>query len=265
MNDASSPPIYPRYCFNLAPTVNSWCFLHITEVRNLAQHPGFEGESFFFYKSLPIKWVRIVGIVVAVDDYTGRRVYTVDDSSGACIECMLTIPIPPKEADDVSQKGDPVQKALIEAAKPPPVPQRYVDIDVGSVVDVKGGLSIFRDEKQIDIEKLTAVKSTAEEVALWEKKARFRKDVLNKPWVLSNKEIRRCRKEAERSEEEAERKQKRLKARIEGQVVKEPVKLAKELSQQSKRDGKKLSRRSRPDLRQIIQNGATGKYDALGL
>ncbi|RDA93880.1 hypothetical protein CP533_4515 [Ophiocordyceps camponoti-saundersi (nom. inval.)] len=198
---SKAPALYPRYCFHLSPTFNSWCLLHAREIHSLEQHDGFQGqfrsrhrcssltrgpfslalpaENFFFHGNLPIRWVRVVGVVVAVDDFASRRVYTVDDSSGACIEALPG----GQEQDD--------------------------DIDVGSVVDVKGGLSLFRDEKQIKIERIKRLRTTADELVLWERRAKFRRDVLDRPWVLERVEIRRCRREAERSEKTDKRKGRR--------------------------------------------------------
>lgn len=221
-----------------------------------------EGENFFFYKSLPIKWVRIVGVVVAIDEYSGRRVYTVDDSSNACIECTILLAQPPKQDDDASKRE--TEPAQLPEHAPPLALELFTDIDVGSVVDVKGGLSTFRDEKQINIEKMHAVICTAEEVSLWEKRAQFRKDVLDKPWVLGDRDVRRCRKQAERSEEEAERKRKRLKAIIEGQAAKQPVNFTKEIPKELKQDHKRPGSRSKVDLRQARESDAKRKYDALG-
>lgn len=205
-------------------------------------------------------------MIVAIDEYSGRRIYTIDDSSGACIECMVTIPTPQTETNGLADTGRKADQQS-ENSKPLPVPRLYVDLDVGSVVDVKGGLSTFRDEKQITIERMIPLRCTAQEVALWEKRACFRKDVLDKPWVLRNREIRRCRKEAERSEEEAARKRKRLKAMIEGQMAKRPEKVTRDPPQEVGRDDsdKGMRNKRKVDLRQIIQNGAKGKYDALGL
>ncbi|RDA88085.1 hypothetical protein CP532_5291 [Ophiocordyceps camponoti-leonardi (nom. inval.)] len=160
--ELGAPALYPRYCFHLSPTFNSWCLLHAREIHGLEQHDGFQ-----------------VGVVVAVDDFASRRVYTVDDSSGACIEALP------------SEHG------------------RDDNIDVGSVVDVKGCLSLFRDEKQIKIERIKRLRTTADELVLWEKRAKFRHEVLDRPWVLDRAEIRRCRKEAERSEKTVKRKERR--------------------------------------------------------
>lgn len=43
MNDASTVEIYPRCCFHLSPTFDSWCILRSADVHRLKQHPGFEG------------------------------------------------------------------------------------------------------------------------------------------------------------------------------------------------------------------------------
>lgn len=120
-------------------------------------------------------------MVVSVDEFPHRRIYTVDDSDGLCIECVADVP----KVDS----HDPLR------ATGPIVPK---DVDVGTVVDVKGGLTLFRGNKQIKIEKITVLRSTNEEVGLWEKSRQFRGDVLDKPWKLTDREIRRCRKEAER-------------------------------------------------------------------
>lgn len=202
--------------------------------------------------------MRVVGVVVAVDEYSGRRVYTVDDSSGTCIECMITLTLPTKDGAKV---GDPVKAD----AAAPPLPPTYEDIDVGSIVDVKGSLSTFRDEKQITIEKMVALRSTQQEVALWEKRAKFRNDVLERPWVLREKDIRRCRKEAERTEDEASRKKKRLKDLMGERYKKQAANGTKEPEHKDKSSSKSSRVPSKMSLRDVVQSGPKGRYDALGL
>ena len=188
----------------------------------------WSGQDFYFYKNLPIRWTRIVGVVVAVDDFAGRRVFTIDDSSGACIEAITTYTPPPDAQNSVQATKDsaatakaPVhshaQSAKDDGDKQSADNQHslpYEEIDVGAVVDVKGKLTTFRNEMQIKIEKMVSLKSTAQEITLWEKRAKFRREVLDPPWILRDREVRRCRKETERSEEQAERKKKRIKATV---------------------------------------------------
>ncbi|KAF5652214.1 hypothetical protein F25303_3486 [Fusarium sp. NRRL 25303] len=253
MSEPAKPPIYPRYCFHLAPTVNQWCLFRVTDIHDL-------GENFYFYGNLPIKWVRIVGLVVAIDEFASRRVYTIDDSSGACIECTISITISGEDNSRATTGDAAPKKADID---PPQNPDPFPNIDVGCVVDVKGGLSTFRDERQLTIEKMTKVRGTAQEVSLWEKRVKFKSEVLDKPWVLRSSEIRRCRKEAERSEEEAERKQKRIKAMVEPRASKQTSKSAGHGEQPIRQQ--KPHKEMRLDLRQILEQGGRGKYDALGL
>lgn len=128
--------------------------------------------------------------MVAVDEYPGRRIYTVDDSSGVCIECTVDVPKP-----DLISAVDAGAKRETEKAPKPVVPG---DVDVGTVVEIKGGLTTFRGNKQIKILKTTVLRATEQEVAFWDKVREFRASVLEKPWRLTDKEIRRCRKDEER-------------------------------------------------------------------
>lgn len=215
-------------------------------------------EHFFFYKNLPIKWVRIVGIVVAVEQFANRRLYTIDDSSGRNIVALTASPVSAESKNEsISyelQANKEARAAELQQADP------YADIDVGTIVDVKGGLSSFRDERQINVEKMVIVQSTAQEVVLWEKRTKFRREILDVPWLLRDKDIRRCRREVERSEAEKERKRMREKkqARTKETDTKLPV---RELKRKGSRDDGAAKR-----MRMIIhENTLTGKYSALGL
>ncbi|KYK54981.1 Protein stn1 [Drechmeria coniospora] len=243
MKDEAKAEIYPRYCFHLSPTVNKWCLFRACEIHALDQRPGFEGEGFYFHRNLPIKWVRIVGVVVAIDEYAGRRVYTIDDSSAACIEALVSLAAT-KDADG---------------------PSLYPDIDVGAVVDVKGSLSTFRNERQIKIEKMFLVRGTTQEVTLWEKRGTFRRDVLDTPWVLSLREVRRCRKEAERCEAAGEGSKRWLATTMSERTAVRTMKAQMPLSAGEPKD-KKRGRDALGAVQELIRDGAVkGKYSALGL
>ncbi|KAH7312373.1 hypothetical protein B0I35DRAFT_411104 [Stachybotrys elegans] len=209
MSKQISVELYPRYCFHLAPTFNTWCLLTVKEIHDLHQPAEFEGERFFFFGRLPVKWVRIVGVVVAVDDFAGMRVFTVDDSSGACIEAAKAIPSNASIANAIADST----KVATELPKPS---HAQGEPDVGSVVDVKGQLMTFRENTQIKVEKMVCLQTTAQELALWNKRTKFRREVLEQPWELRGRDIRRCRKEAERADYEEEKKKKHLKALTEG-------------------------------------------------
>lgn len=111
-----------------------------------------------------------------------------DDSSGVCIECTVDLP-----KFDPSIKLDSKEQPVAGKARVPD------EVDVGTLVDIRGGLTLFRGNKQIKIEKATMIRSTEQELICWEKVQAFRLEVLDRAWRLTDKEVRRCRKEAERN------------------------------------------------------------------
>lgn len=200
-----------------------------------------------------------MGIVVAIDEFFGLRAYTIDDSSGACIEVIISLS-PASGAPNSNKSSDAQVGPLAQPVTP------YDHIDVGAVVDVKGALSRFRDARQIKVEKMNTVPSTSAETKLWVKRTSFLGDVLRQPWVLDDKTIRKCRREAERSEAETERKKKRVK----DAVANGSSKTRKSTHQTgSGKDREKNKRRSRSaaerdDVIHILAS-SKGQYSALGL
>ena len=215
------------------------------------------GEGLYFHRNLPIKWVRIVGVVVAIDEFGTFRAFTIDDSSGACIEAMISL-ITTEPASDASAATAAPLGPLAQPVTP------YDHIDVGSVVDVKGALTTFRDAKQLKVEKMTALRGTAEEMKLWAKRSAFGRDVLEKPWVLPDKTVRKCRKEAERSEAEAERKRERLKAASVRKTGKAHVAQKRQRAVEDK-DGRRSGLRKGAEEVIEVLASSKGKFSALGL
>ncbi|KAK4166383.1 hypothetical protein QBC43DRAFT_17088 [Cladorrhinum sp. PSN259] len=192
----AEPNIYPQYCFHLSPTLNHWCHFRAADLVRLKRHPGFEGQDIYFHLNHPIKWVRVCGLVVAIHELDGRRIYTIDDSSGATIECVLNVPRAFGVAGpavgtaewNYKVKEDTTGRKFASVDGP---------IDVGHVLDIKGSADVFRDEMQVDPDKIKHIHTTEQEAQFWAKAAQLRKDVLDKPWVLDSKLVRDLRREAE--------------------------------------------------------------------
>ncbi|KAK7750754.1 hypothetical protein SLS62_007305 [Diatrype stigma] len=140
-------------------------------------------------------------VVVAIDDFYGHRVYTIDDSTGECIECSVETPKPPKPgaqgAKEVARGGaaSSSRTATAQGTATTSSSVLAADIDVGMVVDVKGRVKLFRDRKQIKIQKVQRIGSTAQEVQFWGKIQDFRRDVLSRPWLLDKRDVRRAKKQ----------------------------------------------------------------------
>ncbi|KAI0849734.1 hypothetical protein F5Y00DRAFT_234654 [Daldinia vernicosa] len=247
MTSAESLIFYPAYCFHLSPTINKWCPLRVADIHDLEGRPGFEGDNVFFSLNHPIRWVRIVGVVVAIDEYSStRRNYTVDDSTGACIECSIIIP-KPVDSRYRNNAADPV-------------PDPYSEIDVGMVVEVKGSTSVYRGWKQIQVHKLQRVGSTNQEVQFWDKIRNFREDVLSKPWVLDKREVRRCKKQYMADVDSKGRK----KRNKENGLAIDKHKRDPELKDKSREAGKSMKEES-PVMLGAQSPYAKGQYSALGL
>ena len=156
------------------------------------------GQDLFFHINHPIKWVRVAGFVIAIDEFAGWKVYTVDDSSGVTIECHVQIP--KTSADSItldSAKAGGLGPTTDQAAPQ----QRWLgiadgEIEIGHIIDVKGSIRVFRDVKRIKAEKIVHLHSTEQEVQFWEKVAKLRSEVLSSPWLLERSVIRKCLKRA---------------------------------------------------------------------
>ncbi|AEO64125.1 99926bca-d9f9-4247-a565-df7e8426406a [Thermothielavioides terrestris] len=278
MTDATKPELYPQYCFHLSPTINRWCHFRIADIWRLRCHPGFQGQDVYFHLNHPIKWIRISGVVVAITEREKKHFYTIDDGSGATLECVVNVPgtAAVEAAPNGKQNPNP---------NPNPLPVIDAPIDVGHVLDIKGSVGTFRKDKQIRAEKIVHLRTTEQEVAFWEKVAQLKRDVLSKPWVLDPREVRRCRKEEEGRHTSRRQKdcasERHGKRPVRGAGVRN-TKLHNEESKPHHEKGERKARDYREPLarRPVRQTGlekrraakpvtrlipVTGKYDALGL
>lgn len=116
-------------------------------------------QKLFFYLNHPIQWIRLVGVIVALDIFPTRWIMILDDSSGATIEITCGRP---KQKGPILPAGD--LDAYAKTSVLPDAPTegttatgRSIDltrIDIGVVVKVKGGIGSFRGEKQVLLEKI---------------------------------------------------------------------------------------------------------------
>ncbi|KAI4203316.1 MAG: hypothetical protein LQ350_002013 [Teloschistes chrysophthalmus] len=243
-NVAGGPLVFhPSYCFKHSKTYNTWARLSVTTVLELKTRSGFEGlyarnicalwtlksllhpenlqvgigQNLYFLLNHPIRWVRLVGVIVAFDPYPNRVVMTLDDSSGSTIEIYC--------------KKDPIKKPVVDTTVDSngviqlngqadlSVDHEHTcitneghtvnlkGIDVGSVVKVKGGVSEFRGEKQITLEPV--IGTTNEEALAWTENAAFYNNTLSQPWLVSESLRREAKREALGLDGEKEAKEKR--------------------------------------------------------
>jgi len=196
--------IYPAKYFNSSPTYDHWCKLSAADIHALRQEPGFEGQNVYFHLNHPIRYIYIVAPVVQIDQKFRYALITLDDGSGACIDLKLTLQSTEDEPHGTTAKGVTVRSGL-ESYE---VHVADKQVDIGTVVKAKCTISMFRDERQLELKKVSILADTNGEVAAWEAVVAFKRDVIGTSWVLTEaqrqhiddwqrKEDARMRKERE--------------------------------------------------------------------
>lgn len=260
----------------------------------------FTGKEIYHHGNHPIKWVRITGVIIAVDEFFTRRVFTIDDSSGICIECTCLSPPPPdvavlghNQASDIKLANSTVKKLSAGPGTQPSTPSvemplvPWEDMDVGVVVKIKGKPNTFRNIKQVDIIKVEVIRSTEQEVRCWNEVLEFRTNVLRVPWVVSKEAEDKYRRKAEKGKSykhgskkhgtsSADKKGEEIKSKLKNKCTQRQTK-----SDDSSEDREKTGRGSK--IRQFdlgeglkaenkanypslaVRRRLAGKYDALGI
>ena len=115
-------------------------------------------------------------------------------------------------------------------------------VHVGTILKVKGTITVFRN-RQIELKRVFIVKDTNEEVMYWASLARFRRDVLAKPWVLAHAQMKAVDDDLE-AQEKRERERKKAKQ----------AKYLRDRERKGKSDEKKERHRRR--LQEVLDEGA---------
>ncbi|KAK3675864.1 hypothetical protein LTR78_004056 [Recurvomyces mirabilis] len=210
--------IHPKRYWDESTTWKNWNKLTAADIHHtLRTEPGFEGQNVFFYGNNPIQFVRVVGLLVDLEQRGRYTILSIDDSSGACVDVKIErrhvkagdeAEYPTNTTiDNVHVKIELALPTLFLNAKP---------VDMGTVLEVKGTVSVFRNTRQIDLARLFRVKDTNAEAAAWIKTAQWKMDALSQAWILSNEQRRRVDekvREAERQERERTRKRREWRAK----------------------------------------------------
>ncbi|TKA58599.1 hypothetical protein B0A55_08701 [Friedmanniomyces simplex] len=202
----TDPPIYPKRYWDASTTFNNWNKLTALDIHeSLRTEPGFEGQNVFFHLNHPIRFVRIVGLLVDIELRGRYTILTIDDSSGACIDVKITSRY--VAAGDEAEYPSNTTVDNIDVHVQWNLPTLHLDskpVALGSVLEVKGTISVFRNARQLELKRLFNVPDTNAEAAAWAKTAKWKKDLLSQPWMLTRQE-RETIDERIRQEEQAER------------------------------------------------------------
>jgi hypothetical protein len=192
------------------------------------------GQKIFFYKNHPIRFVSVVGIIVARNEITRRTILTLDDSSGSTLEIVIPHADPNAYArTGPAQSSNGAVQTDVSAANTSGIQSNQAihvsatdrtTLDVsslvpGTTVKVKGTLSMYRQTMQLQLERFVLVPDTNAEMQFVDERVQFLVEVLSVPWVLLDEEIEHLRQEAEQGDmkavEERRRAARRIKRRVE--------------------------------------------------
>ena len=200
------PPIYPKRYFDKSPTWFAWNRITAADIYALRTERGFQGQNVYFHLNHPIRFVRLVGVVIGLESVANGKytLLTLDDASGKCIEVKIvrrqTIAA---EMEGARIDGDDVlafpSNTMVDnvdvffdnmGGLPRVVIDSRVVVEVGMILRIKGTLDSFRNERQIELKLVRTIKDTNEESASWLDTAKWKRDVLSKPWVLTERDMR---------------------------------------------------------------------------
>ncbi|KAF2089370.1 hypothetical protein K490DRAFT_37499 [Saccharata proteae CBS 121410] len=224
-NGTSKQPFefYPDRFFRVSPTWNSWVKIRAADVHALREVPdNFRTpRRTYFHLNHPIRFVRLVGPIVAIDDINSwLTTFTIDDGSGATIEVAVR-----RLSSDITDAIDCPSNTVVDNVH---VDSRLgvfdlrVDetvLDIGTVVNIKCTLTNYRKMMQLELQRVKIVRDTTEEARAWGELADFYETVLGKPWVVTAEDVRAIEKEERREAREVREKERKLKERNEKKKV----------------------------------------------
>ncbi|KAF7907504.1 uncharacterized protein EAF01_005090 [Botrytis porri] len=214
-------PLLPPNLYELSPTIHRWCALRCADIVSLSTRGVyFEDKLIHHYLNHPIRYIKLIGLIVSIDTFARRRVYTIDDSSGVCIECVAILPLPPSGNPPTSHVEPPLNNPPnTPSLTTPQIP--WTEISECKVVRILGIMGSYMQVPQLQIVKMGIVGSTDVERKWWDE-CRELKDpergVLGREWVVGKEEMERWRRRERRRKVREEEKRGRGRDRDRGVV-----------------------------------------------
>ncbi|KAF2137669.1 uncharacterized protein K452DRAFT_257450 [Aplosporella prunicola CBS 121167] len=226
MSSGKSLRFYPSRFYQASATFNAWVKLTIAGVHALRAPPN-SGEQaisglgnfadqyqIFYHQNHPVRFVRVVGTVIAIEDISSRfALLTLDDGSGATIEVKITRRLPdvPSDGKRYSDPAAPLSPECpsnttvdnVEIVSEIGVFAVLIDghaVDIGTVLKTKCTLTAFRNTHQLMLQRVAVVRNTAEEAACWADTAAYYAAVLARPWHLTDEKVAALDKKLRREE-----------------------------------------------------------------
>ncbi|KAJ8118596.1 hypothetical protein OPT61_g483 [Boeremia exigua] len=233
--------LYPAYCFQSSPTYNAWVKLTAVDVHALRSEPEFQGQSIYFYLNHPVRFVRVVGVVAAIDDINERySALTLDDGSGENIELRIVRTGPGEQETNKASSNTMISGVnVISRFGVFDIAVEGQVLEIGTVVKAKGTISEFRGMKQLELKRLQIVSSTNEESQAWAETAAFKTSVLSVPWRVTSAQHSEIKSKIKADKRRAKEYDRRVREYEVKRAEHETIKAAHHAQKEAKREARR--------------------------
>ncbi|KAI6792809.1 hypothetical protein KC360_g3769 [Hortaea werneckii] len=183
----SEATIHPRRYFDASPTFQHWNKVTCADVHALRSESGFQGQGIYFHLNHPIQFIRVVGLLVEIQTVAGGKytLLTLDDSSGECLVLKIKSRDLRQSNEEYPSNTEIDNVDVHVSLGHTTVLLNSAPLQIGHVVKAKGTVEFFRNKRQLDLKRLFLVPSTNAEAQAWSETAKWKRDVLSKPWRLT--------------------------------------------------------------------------------
>lgn len=203
------------------------------------------GQNIYFYLNYPVRFVRVVGVIVAIDDINLKySALTLDDGSGRTVELKIVRTVP--EEQDPKKIPSNTTIGNVNVVSQFGVFEITVDdhvLNIGTVLKAKGTISEFRGAKQLELKRVQVVLSTDEEAQAWAETAAFKTTVLSLPWRVTTAQHSEIRSKIKADKKRAKEYDKRVRE----YEVKRTEHTAAKAVHQAQKEAKREARRRKEE------------------
>ncbi|KAI7284118.1 hypothetical protein KC345_g2479 [Hortaea werneckii] len=178
---------HPRRYFDASPTFQHWNKVTCADVHALRSEPGFQGQGIYFHLNHPIQFIRVVGLLVDIQTVAGGKytLLTLDDSSGECLVLKIKSRDLRQSNEEYPSNTEIDNVDVHVSLGHTTVLLNSAPLQIGDVLKAKGTVGFFRNKRQLDLKRLFLVPSTNAEAQAWSETAKWKREVLSKPWLLT--------------------------------------------------------------------------------
>lgn len=199
------------------------------------------GQNIYFYLNHPIRFVRVVGVVVAIDDINFKySALTLDDGSGATVELKIVRTVPGEHGSKVPLSNTTVSNVnVISQFGVFEITIDHQNLNIGTVLKAKGTIAEFRGVKQLELKRVQIVSSTDEEARAWAETAAFKVEVLSLPWRVTSAQHSEIKSKIKAEKNRAREYEKRLREYEAKRAEHEATRAAHQAQKEAKREARR--------------------------